>query len=126
MRQPVATISLIALGFAVTVFGIVPRASAQETPVEEQIVDAFQTLFGKHPGQRVNHAKGIVAEGSFKASPDAAGLTRAACPLPSGAPHAIPWSRPKPSPAGPRPPSDRTEPLPCSPASSPPSARSDA
>lgn len=78
MRQPVATISLIALGFAVTVFGIVPRASAQETPVEEQIVDAFQTLFGKHPGQRVNHAKGIVAEGSFKASPDAAGLTRAA------------------------------------------------
>ena len=50
---------------------------AQEPPVEEQIVDAFQNLFGKHPGQRVNHAKGIVAEGSFKASPEAAGLTRA-------------------------------------------------
>ena len=53
------------------------RASAQEPPVEEQIVNAFQNLFGKHPGQRVNHAKGIVAEGSFKASPEAAGLTRA-------------------------------------------------
>ena len=77
MRQSVATISLIVLGFAATAIGISPRASAQEPPVEEQIVDAFQNLFGKHPGQRVNHAKGIVAEGSFKASPEAAGLTRA-------------------------------------------------
>jgi catalase len=77
MRQSVATISLIALSFAATAIGISPGASAQEPPVEEQIVDAFQNLFGKHPGQRVNHAKGIVAEGSFKASPDAAGLTRA-------------------------------------------------
>jgi catalase len=77
MRQSVATISLIALGFAATAIGISPRALAQEPPVEEQIVDAFQNLFGKHPGQRVNHAKGIVAEGSFKASPEAAGLTRA-------------------------------------------------
>jgi len=77
MRQSVATISLIALSFAATAIGFSPRASAQEPPVEEQIVNAFQDLFGKHPGQRVNHAKGIVAEGSFKASPDAAGLTRA-------------------------------------------------
>jgi catalase len=77
MRQPIAKISLIALSFAATAIGISPGASAQEPPVEEQIVDAFQTLFGKHPGQRVNHAKGIVTEGSFKASPDAAGLTRA-------------------------------------------------
>ena len=77
MRQSVATISLIAFGFAVTAIGVSPGASAQEPPVEEQIVDAFQNLFGKHPGQRVNHAKGIVAEGSFKAAPEAAGLTRA-------------------------------------------------
>jgi catalase len=77
MRQSVATISLIALSFAATAIGLSPRASAQEPPVEEQIVDAFQDLFGKHQGQRVNHAKGIVAEGSFKASPEAAGLTRA-------------------------------------------------
>ena len=77
MRQPVATLSLIALSFAAVAVGISPGASAQEPAVEEQIVDAFQTLFGKHPGQRVNHAKGIVAEGSFKASPDAAALTRA-------------------------------------------------
>jgi catalase len=78
MRQSIATISLIVLGFAATAIGISPGALAEEPPVEEQIVDAFQNLFGKHQGQRVNHAKGIVAEGSFKASPEAAGLTRAA------------------------------------------------
>jgi catalase len=77
MRSSVASISLIALGFAATVIGISPRAAAQEPPVEEQIIDAFQKLFGKHPGERSNHAKGIVAEGSFKASPQAAGLSRA-------------------------------------------------
>jgi catalase len=35
-------------------------------------------VFGVHPGFRANHAKGIVAEGNFKASPEAAGLSRAA------------------------------------------------
>jgi catalase len=34
-------------------------------------------VFGVHPGFRANHAKGIVVEGSFKASPEAAGLSRA-------------------------------------------------
>jgi catalase len=35
-------------------------------------------VFGVHPGFRANHAKGIVAEGNFKASAEAAGLSRAA------------------------------------------------
>ncbi|WOJ91426.1 catalase family peroxidase [Methylocapsa polymorpha] len=52
--------------------------AAQDAPVEEQIVDAMNKLFGVHPGFRANHAKGIVAEGSFKASPDAASLSKAA------------------------------------------------
>jgi catalase len=34
-------------------------------------------VFGVHPGFRANHAKGIVVEGSFKASPEAAALSRA-------------------------------------------------
>jgi catalase len=33
--------------------------------------------FGTHPGFRANHAKGIVVEGNFKASPEAAALSRA-------------------------------------------------
>jgi catalase len=50
---------------------------AEGQPVEEQIVDAMNKVFGTHPGFRANHAKGIVVEGSFNASPEAAGLSRA-------------------------------------------------
>jgi catalase len=55
-----------------------PAIRAEDQPVEEQIVDAMNKLFGKHPGFRANHAKGIVVEGSFNASAEAAGLSRAA------------------------------------------------
>jgi catalase len=50
---------------------------AADQPVEVQIVDALNKVYGVHPGFRANHAKGIVAEGSFKASPDAANLSKA-------------------------------------------------
>jgi catalase len=43
-----------------------------------QIVDIFYKIYGSHPGFRVNHSKGIVAEGSFVATPAAAALSRAA------------------------------------------------
>ena len=66
---------LIALiTFGLTWAGIV---GAENKPIEEQLVDALSKAFGVHPGFRVNHAKGIVVEGSFKASPEAAGLSRA-------------------------------------------------
>ena len=50
---------------------------AQDAAVETQIVDTMNKLFGVHPGFRANHAKGLVVEGSFKASPEAAALSRA-------------------------------------------------
>ena len=50
---------------------------AEDQPVEVQIVDAMNKLFGSHPGFRANHAKGVVVEGSFKASPGAAALSKA-------------------------------------------------
>ncbi|HEY3147135.1 MAG TPA: catalase family peroxidase [Dongiaceae bacterium] len=50
---------------------------ADDTPVEVQIIDALNKAFGQHPGFRANHAKGVVVEGSFKASPEAAALSRA-------------------------------------------------
>jgi hypothetical protein len=34
-------------------------------------VDTFYKIYGTHPGFRVNHAKGVVAEGSFVATPAA-------------------------------------------------------
>jgi catalase len=67
---------LAALAATLCVSPCVTRAD--DTPVEVQIVDAMNKVFGQHPGFRANHAKGIVAEGSFKASPDAAALSKAA------------------------------------------------
>ncbi len=43
-----------------------------------QIIDAMNQAFGTHPGFRANHAKGIVVEGNFKASPEASSLSKAA------------------------------------------------
>ena len=58
---------------------VLPQAvRADDTPIEVQIIDALNKAFGQHPGFRANHAKGIVVEGSFKASPEAASLSRAA------------------------------------------------
>lgn len=50
---------------------------AQDASTAEQTIDAMNTLFGKHPGQRANHAKGVVAEGSFTPTADAARISKA-------------------------------------------------
>jgi catalase len=62
-----------------SVLALVVSASvaADDTPVTTQIVDALNKVYGAHPGFRANHAKGVVAEGRFKASPGAAQLSRA-------------------------------------------------
>ncbi len=52
-------------------------ARADDAPVPTQIVDTMNKIYGAHPGFRANHAKGVVAEGSFKAAPGAAALSRA-------------------------------------------------
>ena len=73
MRKHKLLIAVIS--FALTWAGII---KAEDQPIEQQLVDAMNKVFGVHPGFRTNHAKGIVAEGNFKASPEAAGLSRAA------------------------------------------------
>jgi catalase len=60
--------------FAFTPFSL---ALADDQSVEVQIVDAMNKAYGSHPGFRANHAKGVVVEGSFKASPGAAALSKA-------------------------------------------------
>ena len=62
-----------------SVLALVVSASvaADDTPVTTQIVDALNKVYGAHPGFRANHAKGVVAEGRFKALPGAAQLSRA-------------------------------------------------
>jgi catalase len=56
--------------------GLGPVA-AQDAALETQIVDALNKVYGVHPGFRANHAKGVVAEGTFRAAPDAARLSKA-------------------------------------------------
>jgi catalase len=96
-------------GLAMLAFAYPGVALAEEQPLEVQIVDALNKAFGVHPGFRANHAKGVVAEGSFKASPEAQALSKAKLfdgstipvvvrfsdstgvpNLPDGAPHANP------------------------------------
>ncbi|MHC2108888.1 catalase family peroxidase [Methylobacterium sp. CM6246] len=52
-------------------------AMAQDSSTAEQTIDVMNTLFGKHPGKRANHAKGIVAEGGFTPSAEAAKISKA-------------------------------------------------
>lgn len=58
-------------------------AQADEKSVPAQIVDALNKNYGYHKGFRANHAKGVVATGTFKPSAEAATLTTS--PLYSGA-----------------------------------------
>jgi catalase len=52
-------------------------AIADDPPVPTQIVDLANKVDGVHPGFRAFHAKGVVVEGSFKASAEAARLSSA-------------------------------------------------
>ncbi len=52
-------------------------ASADNAPLPTQIVDLANKVDGVHPGYRAFHAKGLVVEGTFKASPGAAQLSSA-------------------------------------------------
>jgi len=44
----------------------------------EQLVDALNKVFGVHPGLRANHPKGVVLEGTFTPSAQAASVSKAA------------------------------------------------
>jgi len=60
----------------VTAFATPARLLADDGSLAVQIVDALNKAYGTHPGFRANHAKGIVVEGNFTPSPEAAKLSR--------------------------------------------------
>ncbi|MFJ5239209.1 catalase family peroxidase [Pseudomonas neuropathica] len=47
-------------------------------PLYDALLDALNATFGRHPGFRATHAKGLLVNGTFKASPNASTLSRAA------------------------------------------------
>ncbi len=66
----------VAAGVAFAVVTIAP-VFAEEATTAEQTINVMNKLFGSHPGKRANHAKGVVAEGSFTPSADAARISKA-------------------------------------------------
>ncbi|MES5486203.1 catalase family peroxidase [Bradyrhizobium sp. INPA03-11B] len=52
-------------------------APAAQTSTPEQLVDALNGVFGKHPGARAVHAKGIVLEGTFTPAAQASSVSKA-------------------------------------------------
>lgn len=66
-----------------TVLGLPAIGLAQGAPdaqksLSEQLVDAFNAVFGSHPGLRANHPKGVVLEGTFTPSAGASSVSKAA------------------------------------------------
>jgi catalase len=72
--MPSLTRSALCATLAIAALAIQP-AGAQQTP--EQIVNVMNKLWGSHAGYRANHAKGIVVEGIFTPTKQAATLSKA-------------------------------------------------
>ena len=62
---------MLALGIVTT------PALAEEASLPDEIVDALNKADGVFPGYRATHAKGLVAEGNFKPTREAAELSKA-------------------------------------------------
>jgi len=80
MWKSLAATATLTVAIVITAASIIV---AQETPASqkslaEQLVDAFNGVFGVHPGVRANHAKGVVLEGVFTPDASAASVSKAA------------------------------------------------
>ena len=70
--------AVVSLLFTASLTAAYP-ALADDKPVTEQLVDTLTTLSGgPHAGYRANHAKGVMVEGTFTPTAQAAGISQAA------------------------------------------------
>jgi catalase len=67
---------IFGLGLAACV-AIAASALAEDEPDGEQLVEALNAVFGKHPHMRASHAKGICVKGRFTPAPNASSLSMA-------------------------------------------------
>ena len=71
-------VMLLALNLVNPAWAVAQEAPGSQKSVPEQLVDDFNAVFGVHPGARVNHAKGVILEGTFTPSAAAASVSKAA------------------------------------------------
>src|SRR5205823_1813791 len=76
MWKSVAAVPL-ALSLVNATFVVAQETPASQKSVPEQAVDAFNGVFGVHPGARAVHAKGVVLEGTFTPSASATSVSKA-------------------------------------------------
>lgn len=77
-RSLAAVVALLTITMALPSRVAAQQEPAREKSMAEQLVDAFNRVFGSHPGLRANHPKGVVLEGAFTPSASAALLSKAA------------------------------------------------
>jgi catalase len=78
MWKLLAATTALSLTLISSAYVVAQEAPGSQKSLAEQLVDAFNAVFGVHPGIRANHAKGVVLEGVFTASASAASLSKAA------------------------------------------------
>ncbi|SRR5712691_605879 len=78
MWKSLAATATVAFALANPTVGVAQDAPASQKSVPEQVVDAFNGVFGVHPGARATHAKGVVLKGTFTPSASATSVSKAA------------------------------------------------
>ncbi|HJT20794.1 MAG TPA: catalase family peroxidase [Nitrospira sp.] len=78
MWKCLVAIAMLSAALVTPASGLAQEASTSQKSLAEQLVDAFNKVFGVHPGIRSNHAKGVVLEGIFTPSASAVSLSKAA------------------------------------------------
>ena len=78
MWKTFAATAAMAFALVNPTLGIAEDAPVSQKSVPEQIVDAFNGVFGVHPGARATHAKGVVLEGTFTPTASATNVSKAA------------------------------------------------
>ena len=78
MWRSLAATAALSASLIIPASALAQDASAPQKSLPEQLVDAFNGVFGVHPGMRANHPKGVVLEGTFTPAGTAAAVSKAA------------------------------------------------
>ena len=78
MWRPLIITAVLALPLASPALVQAEASPANQKSLAEQLVDAFNGVFGVHPGMRANHPKGVVLQGTFTPTASAASVSKAA------------------------------------------------